>query len=177
MGIKWQGRLRSIFAFSFPVLLGILFFTMLAQANAYRIRQKTNENHDEKIEQNRSIMARIQTEFSLQAQIEKTFRQLFEELHAYDDLSESLIRKNIATIYRDKTPEDLIKQAQTWAFIKTDNGFDIIDKQPFDSKKRKAMSRTFAALINLNAGTHSKTASRRDERFIAGVFGENSVPQ
>ncbi len=173
----WHGRLRSIFAFSFPLLLGALFFAIFARAQDWQNQQVENSLTNELLDQSRSIMARIQSEFSLSAQIEKILRQIIEELQAQDDSDTPAAMEDIAGIYQRRMPPELSENARVWVFKGGGDKFDVIDQSPFITHKRAGMIRAFSALLSLSGNAAENTSSRLNERFITGVFGENSVPE
>jgi len=177
MDSGWHGRLRSLFAFSFPLLLGALFFVIFARYQDWQHRQVENARADEMLEQCRSTLTRIQSEFSLSAQIEKIFRQIIEQVNASEDSANPAALAEIAAIYRCSMPSELSENARVWVFQGSDNKFDVIDQPPFLSYKRAGMIRVFAALLNLRDNTSGTPSNRLSERFITGVFGENSAPE
>jgi adenylate cyclase len=174
---NWQGRLRSIFAYSFPLLLGALFLAMFVQTESYLNRKKARENHKKLLEQSRSVMSRIQSEFSLTAQLETVFRQMIEEFFAHDETMQTSSIEHIAEIYQRHMPPEFASAARVWAFQRQSDKFDIIDKPPFATQKRAAMARVFSALFDLSKEAPGDTSNKTGERFIVGVFGENSAPE
>ena len=122
-------------------------------------------------------MARVQKEFSLSAQVEKIFRQISEEFNALDTLPEPASRQNIAAAYQRIMPGDIAENAKVWFFISTGDKFDVIDQPPFLSYKRAGMIRAFSSLLSLSGSIRGSASGRLNERFITGVFGENSAPE
>ena len=177
MGNNWQGRLRSIFAYSFPLLLGALFLAMFVQTESYLNRKKARENQKKLLEQSRSVMSRIQSEFSLTTQVEIVFRQMIEEFFAYDETTNSSSIEHISEVYQRHMPPEFASAARVWAFQCSHGKVDIIDKPPFITQKRAAMARVFSALLDLSKSAPGDTSNKTGERFITGVFGENSAPE
>lgn len=174
---NWQGRLRSIFAYSFPLLLGALFLAMFVQTESYLNRKKAREDHKKLLEQSRSVMSRIQSEFLLTTQIEKVFRQMIEEFLAHDETTDSSSVGHVSEVYQRHMPPEFASAGRVWAFQRLSDKFDIIDKPPFATQKRAAMARVFSALIDLSNEAPGDTSNKTAERFIVGVFGENSAPE
>jgi len=173
----WHGRLRSFFAFSFPLLLGALFFAIFTRAQSLHQQQAENEYTAKLLDQSRSIMARIQSEFSLSAQIEKYFRQIIEEFNAFETFSESASQHELAAVYQRVMPADIAEHAKVWLFRNSGDRFELVDTPPFLVYKRAAMIRTFSSLLSLSESAAGNAKDRGSERFITGVFGENAAPE
>lgn len=172
-----HGRLRSVFVFSFPILLGALFLIILLSAVDYLEEKNNSARKNEWLKRAQIMLARVQGEFSLSLQIEKEFRTISENFNQTASSEKPANMDQLAPLLQTNISSDLAKACRTWAFNRKGKDFFLIASEPFMITKKKAMERVFTALVTLTEATGAENSSRSHERFITGVFGENSAPE
>lgn len=172
-----HGKMRSVFVFSFPILLGALFLIILLGAVDYLEEKSNLARKNEWLKRVQIYLARVQGEYSLSLQVEKEFRSIMEKFNRTAGSEKSGKMDQLAPLLQSDLPPDLGKLCRTWAFNRKGQDFVLIAKEPFMGTKKKAMERVFTALFTLSESTGTESTSRNHERFITGVFGENSAPE
>ena len=170
------GKVRSAFAWAFPLFLGCLYVLgahlinydhqMRARAAAYAAAVKQAEML--------TIIARAG--FSTSLQVEKSFREVLKELTAITESGRPAIEKNLPALVKKHLHPQISQNCRIWAFNRVDNTFKLASAPGLENSKRKAMELAFTALINLREKHSDDTTRRRNEKFISGLFGENSAP-
>lgn len=173
----FHGKFRTFFAYSFPLLLGALFMAIVFATSNYYAETRQANHQDNLLKQAQIAMAGIRSEFSLSQQIEKELRNIVTDFTRIATTSTSVAMQQLGPIFQSSFSPDLAKNCQTWAFTNQNNAFVALDTPPFMSIKKKAMERAFAALAALQDAAASESFLRRQQRFITGVFGENSAPE
>ena len=174
---SWQGLLRSLFAFAFPLILGMLFYMLLTQTSFYLNSKAELREKAETLELCHNYMSRIHREFSLTAQIEKEFRKIIDKFYACDRTDNLTAMRQFAEIYSKNMPAEFAENSQIWGFTASHSRFDILKKEPFMLQKQGAMKRAFSAIVDIISAKQKNSSARAAERFISGVFGENSVAE
>ncbi|MDD2999019.1 MAG: adenylate/guanylate cyclase domain-containing protein [Candidatus Riflebacteria bacterium] len=128
-----------------------------------------------RLRQMQSVMAQIQAEFSLNAQIENSFNAIVEKLKTV--ASYPIIgAETFIDIYTRDFPPDLIPHCQLWYFTKSGRKFHPEEHPPLSSHRKGAMAKVFNSLVELSDADCSESKRKSGERFISGVFGEDSAP-
>ncbi len=167
--------LRPIFAYLFPMFLfALLLFTGMAMHSTLKHEKRLErQNHDQKRMQ--IIMNRIQTEFSLNLQVDKQFSQFLEQLQSFSDFPQVSF-DNFAEVFLDKFPDDFGKHCRLWYFPEPSAAMENSINPLFCREKTGLMKRVFHSLVELRHPQTNENAVRANSRFISGVFGENSAP-
>lgn len=171
------GRLRSAFAFVFPLLLGFLYLLAGHFVFQHQKSQDAQKKTDDLLSRASILAARVKSEYSTSQQVEKAFRKVLEKVSAISDQREFAPDKELAGLIKAATPPQILEKTKIWAFTRNRDGFVLCSGEGFMNTKKRAMEKAFSSLISL-ADKHSDESGRRSsEKFITGLFGENSAPE
>ncbi|MEW6710070.1 MAG: adenylate/guanylate cyclase domain-containing protein [Candidatus Riflebacteria bacterium] len=136
-------------------------------------KQQKRRTHDQKRLQ--IIMNRVQSEYSLPLQIEKEFQTIVEKINSIL-LNKKISADAFVDLYLGHFPKDLKKNCRIWYFAGSAEKFTATETPGLSNHKKGLMARVFASLVELAKKDPSENAIKSNERFLAGVFGENSAP-
>lgn len=171
------GKVRSAFAWAFPLFLGSLYIVGAHLISFDRFQHLLAAKNEKRKEQAEIISTRVKAEYSAALQIEKSFREILKTLSAITENNDSAIEKRLPELLKEKFHPEILKNCRLWAFNKEGSEFRLITAPGLENSKKKAMELAFAALLNLQEKHADDSARRRSEKFIAGLFGANSAPE
>ncbi len=171
------GRVRSAFAYAFPLLLGSLY--ILAGHYVYQnyLARQSEANRNQLLSRATILAARVKSEYTITQQAEKAFRLILEKAIEISAMRPFSVDLEFSDLVRSNMPPQLLNKCRIWAFSNQNGNFVLANSHALMQTKKRAMERAFTELVNL-ADHHSDTSSRRTgEKFITGLFGENSAPE
>lgn len=171
------GKVRSAFAWAFPLFLGCLYILgahLISYDHQVRTRHATHEGRKKQAE---ILAIQARAEFSASLQIERSIREVLKELMAISAAEQAGGEKHLPALLRKHMHPQILQKCRIWAFSRENDSFRLITAAGIESSKRKAMELAFTALINLREKHSDDAARRRNEKFISGLFGENSAPE
>jgi len=168
---------RTLFALFFPLILICALGLIIEMAYTSWHLQKAAEYSDQLSRKNLATMARIKSEYKTSMLFEKHVMKLVEKCRHKSAEPFSQVFSDAFSQAEKQLPASISVHMQTWAFSREGRDFVSIDNDMLAKGKKRAMERVFAALVRLSQQSQSENAARKDERFISGVFGENSVPE
>ncbi|NLF95679.1 MAG: hypothetical protein GX569_03010 [Candidatus Riflebacteria bacterium] len=169
--------LRSAFVFCFPIILGLLLY-LIFSGSLQRFNQSRQERaENEWLNRANILAARVRSEFTRERQAEQAFKAIADYLEKAANNSDRELASLLIQSFAQHLDPEMAKQCQTWAFIKPRDRFELIVGNGLMNQKKRAFIRVFEALCHLSGDTGETSSNRLHERFISGMFGENSSPQ
>ena len=171
------GRIRSAFAYAFPLLLGTLYIVAATFVyGQYLVRSKDLEKNN--LFNRASVLsAQIKSDFSTTQQLEKSFRKITEEVIEGSEQKNFLLPVELAGAIAQNMPDEFLQKGRFWAFYGADENFKLASISGFEQSKKRAMEMAFTALINLADEQQDANRRKNSEKFITGLFGANSAPE
>lgn len=166
---------RKVFAFLFPLLLFLLLFGAIAAINSIQQREEQFLQQRSLHRRLQTTISRIQTNFSLSLQVENYFSNICEKISS-GHLSANAEADAFAGIYSAGMPEDLKQNCRLWFFSGMAERFIAAENAIFCNNKTGVMTRAFTSLVRLAKSEVTESEINQNSRFLAGVFGESSVP-
>ncbi len=171
------GKVRSAFAWAFPLFLGCLYIVG-AHLIFYDHQKHTRRAaHEDRKKQAEILTIHTRAGFSASLQFESSVREVTKELAVIASAEQTGIEKHLPSLLRKHMHPQMHDKCRIWAFNRDNNVFRLAIAPGLESSKRKAMELAFAALISLHEKHSDDAAGRRNEKFISGLFGENSAPE
>lgn len=168
---------RTLFALIFPIILFCALGLIVEMAYTAWHANKAAEHSDYLTRKNLATMAQIKSEYKTSLFFEKHMMKMVEKCSQQSPESfKQAICEEFPMVVK-QLPDSISAHMQTWAFTLEEHGFISIENDLFAKGKKRAMERVFAALVRLSQQNQSESSARKDERFISGVFGEDSVPE
>ncbi len=171
------GRVRSAFAWAFPLFLGCLYIVGAHLISFDRLQNSQAAVREKRKEQAEIISTRIKAEYSASLQIENSFRELLKTISAMSSQDETAFEKYLPELLKQNFHPEILQKCRLWAFKKEAKEFRLINAPGLENSKRKAMELAFLALLNLQEKHSDDSGRKRSEKFIAGLFGANSAPE
>ncbi|EKD84514.1 MAG: adenylate cyclase [uncultured bacterium] len=172
---KWD--LRSAFVFFFPVFIGLIFYFVFSDALQRLDQTRQKQAEDEWLTRANIMAARVRSEHTGERQAEKAFRAIAWQLEKAAASSDQELPSLLIEAFQQHLPHEIADKTLTWAFIKTRDKFELLEHSKLMNQKKRAFLHVFEALARLAVDTDESIGTRNHERFIAGMFGENSAPQ
>jgi len=169
--------MRSAFAYVFPLLLGFIYLLAgdaIYQNHLTRREELQNTRLLQKVE---LLAARIKSEYTSRQQIEKSMQSLVERLSAAALQPSFSPEKELVAMLAQSSEALPLSACQIWAFTGQGSNYVLAVGKGLMASKKRAMEKAFSALLSLS-GYQSDPGSRKSsEKFINGLFGENSAPE
>ncbi len=175
--MRQKRDLRSAFVFFFPIVLGLLLY-LIAASSLQRFNQARQQRAEDDWLSRASILtARVRSGCTIERQAEQAFKAVAAYLERASHSSDHELPSLLTQAFAENLDPELAGNCQTWAFISTRNQFELIEGDGLMTQKKRAFTRVFEALCHLARDTGDTAGNRLHERFISGMFGENSAPQ
>ncbi len=171
------GRIRSAFAYAFPLLLGTLYIVTATIVYGQYLAQSKDREKKDLFNQASVLSAQIKSDFLTKQQLEKCFRKIAEEVIESAQQNNFLLPPELAGAMTKNMHADFLQKGRFWAFHGADENFRLARISGFEHGKKRAMEMGFAALLNLADDKRDAKQRRNSEKFITGLFGENSAPE
>ncbi len=171
------GKIRSAFAWAFPLFLGCLYIVgahLILHDHQLHTRRA---EHEDRKKQAEILTIRARAGFSATLQIESSAREVLKELEAIAFAEPTGIENHLPAVLRKHMHPHILQKCRIWAFNREKDSFRLATAAGLENSKRKAMELAFTALINLREKHSDDSTRRRNEKFISGLFGENSAPE
>ncbi|PKL47112.1 MAG: hypothetical protein CVV42_14105 [Candidatus Riflebacteria bacterium HGW-Riflebacteria-2] len=176
-GMHRQWHTRSAFVFFFPIVLGLILYFIFA-GSLQRFRNARQERaEDEWLNRANILAARVRSEYTIERQAEQSFKAIADYLEKASNSTDHELASLLKQSFVENLDPEIALQCQTWAFLQTHDRFELIEGDGLMNQKKRAFIRVFEALCHLAGDTGETSGNRLHERFISGMFGENSSPQ
>jgi len=175
--MQQQRNLRAAFVLCFPIILGLLLYLLFAGSLQRFNHARQERAEDEWLNQANILTAKVRSEYTIERQAEQAFKAIADYLEKASGSSDHELASLLKQAFAENLDPEIAQKCQTWAFIKTHAQFELIEGDGLMNQKKRAFIRVFEALCRLAGDTGETSGNRLHERFISGMFGENSSPQ
>ena len=172
---KWS--LRETFVLFFPIVLGLILYFIFAGSLQRFSHARQERTKDDWLNRANILAARVRSEYTSERQAQQSFKKIADYLEKASNSSDHELASLLKQSFAENLDPEMAQQCQTWAFVKTRGQFELIEGNELRSQKKRAFIRVFEALCHLAGDTGETSGNRLHERFISGMFGENSSPQ
>ena len=171
------GRLRSAFAYFFPLLLGFIY--LLAGEAIYQNYQTQREDlqNARLLQKAELLAARVKSEYTSRQQIERAMQGLVERLETAARQPSFSPANDLAEMLTQPSETPALRACQIWAFTGQGSNYVLAVGKGLMTSKKRAMEKAFSALLNLSGYQSDPVSRKSSEKFINGLFGENSAAE
>ncbi|MBU1105669.1 MAG: adenylate/guanylate cyclase domain-containing protein [Candidatus Riflebacteria bacterium] len=169
--------LRSAFVFIFPIIIGLMLFLVFSGALNRLEQLRQQQIEDDWLNHASILAAKIRSEYTTALQSEKALRKAAEQIENTVEFSDKSLPETVAEAFTKNLPVEIAAKCKIWAFANDNNSCRLLENDLLMSQKKRAFIRVFEALTQLSTDTAESANTRKHERFISGMFGENSSPQ
>ncbi len=170
------GRVRTAFAFAFPLLLGALYLLVVSFVYQNHLIQQRETEKKRLLDRAALLAATVKSSYSTSQQIERNFRHIVETVAQISRVRPFVAPREFPALLQQVMADGSLTNCRIWAFAEQNGSYELIEAPGLMSNKRRAMEKAFAALISL-AEQHGNDQTRNNSgKFITGLFGENAAP-
>ncbi len=170
------GRVRTAFAFAFPLLLGVLYLVAGSFVYQNHLIQQREINRKLLLDRAALLAATVKSGYSTAQQIERNFRQILETVTQISCLRQFSVQREFPGLLQQVMSDGSLAACRIWAFSSNKDGFELVEAPGLMNNKKRAMEKAFAALIDLAEQLGDDQLRKSSGKFITGLFGENSAP-